>query len=356
MKLKNKPLYDFLVYRYGKARVLRLGDTFRYRVRSNKGKKEIERVDGGEEYAVCCPMCNDDRFRLNVSHVFGTTVDDVEMWHTVHCWNENCSMSMRLKQEYLDFQQFYDGVTTTTSNSAAQETEVFTLEELAAEAQKRVVMYGGITRIDQLPPQHPACQYVASRGLDTSALGKVFAVGYCANEGREARFANKRLTIPMYYAGQLVGWQTRVIDGHTPLTPTMRSKKWPYVEPKYWTATGTRKGFFLYNYDVARRYPFCVVCEGAFDAWKIGPQAVAIWGKEISRMQAELITATWGKVVLFGDPGFDEDWERNQRTLNNIYKGDNAKLYVPPDVDAGELSYESIWERLALQLGVTPAT
>jgi hypothetical protein len=356
MKVRNKVLYDFLSYYYGKVKVANQGNPYRYRVIYEQGIKKLDRVEGGEQYSVCCPHCKDTRFRLNVGYVFGSTIEGVTMWHTAFCFNcESANVVTQLKQQYMEFQLFYDG-TNTTSVVTAEQTENMSLLDIAKESAGRMVQFEGMTPINKLPADHPAVQYMIKRGLDPRYYGERLSICYLYNEKREARFAHRRLVIPMFFYNHLVAWQARVITGHTVLTSALaRKAKWPYMEPKYWTAAGAKRGLFLYNYDIARHYPFCVLCEGAFDAWKIGPQAVGIWGRRLSKRQAELIATTWPQAVLFGDPGFDEDWLGNQRILNDAYRSTHyTKLYVPQDIDAGDMSYDCVWERLA-SVGVCPA-
>jgi hypothetical protein len=360
MKVRNKVLYDFLSYYYGKVKVMNQGNAFRYCVRYEHGIKKIERIEGGEQYAVCCPHCKDKRYRLSVGHVFGSTIDDVTIWHTAFCWNCQCEdIVPQMRQQYLDFQTFYDGASITTAGVAGitgERLDNVSLTDIADSAANSIVKFEGMVPLSQLPADHVAKQYMRSRNFDPDELFPYTSLCYMYNEKREARFPHRRLVIPMFFYGKLVAWQARVITGHTVLTAAPAKKsKWPYMEPKYWTAAGSKRGFFLYNYDIARTLPFCVIAEGAFDVWSIGPHGVGVWGRILTRRQAELIASTWPQAVLFGDPGFEEDWQENQRVLNDAYKSTlHTKLYVPTDTDAGELGNDGVWKRLA-DLGVHPA-
>jgi hypothetical protein len=94
---------------------------------------------------------------------------------------------------------------------------------------------------------------------------------------------HRRVIIPYYYQGELVGYTARAIaDG---------------IKPKYWSS---HPADFVFNLD--QQTPdrkFVVVCEGPFDAMSI--DGVALSGSEISDTQIEQIDRLQREVVVVPD-------------------------------------------------------
>jgi hypothetical protein len=118
---------------------------------------------------------------------------------------------------------------------------------------------GKLAPLSCLDPIHPACKYVRSRGYETAWLHANYKVCYCAEAESQYQMATGRIVIPIYMHGNLVGWQARYL-GKPPNKYT----------PRYWTCPGMPKGQYLYNFDVARKYPYVVVVEGGTGVWRGG--------------------------------------------------------------------------------------
>lgn len=360
MKVKNQRLYTFL-QRFkpfkGRVRIQNAGMPFRYRVVQQGDERDIQRLESGEEYAVCCPYCGDKRFRLNISYMFGESIERVDMWHLVHCWNENCEVQSMLRKNYEAFcDELDEGELPPVEMDCESVSGPFSMDEIAAECRRDLMVVDGVTRVDTLDAGHPAVRYLLGRRFDLRILGLGYGVGFCFNRDqhdRGARFAHKRLIIPIFYKGVYVGWQARAIEGLTKLhlNQGCADKEWPYTEPKYWTSTGTRKSFFLYSYDLAARQNTVVIVEGPTDAWRVGQCGVAALGRRVSMYQRKLVAETWaerpGKIVLIGDPGFEADWRMNYETLNKeIGEPGKVVLILPEDKDPGAMTREELWEMI----------
>ena len=350
MKVKNERLYRFLRHMYKKVKVQNQGMPFRYRTVGTGRDKEVKRLESGEEYAICCPVCNETRFRLNISYVFGETIEGVQMNHVVHCWNEECDAAERLLYLYEEFCDLNEDELKPVDIESEGVSGPFSFEKVVEECQSKLMSLKGVTRVDQLPRDHPACRYLISRNFDPKVVGEYYGVGYCANDDYSFRMANKRLIIPILYGNRYVGWQARAIEGVTKLRlhKGSQGKSWPYREPKYWTSPGTRKSYFLYSYDLAAQQRDVVVMEGPTDAWRIGLSGTAALGRRISMYQRKLIAETWGdgpgQVILIGDPGFEADWRMNYELLNEeIGELGKVVLILPKDKDPGDMSREEAW-------------
>ncbi len=68
------------------------------------------------------------------------------------------------------------------------------------------------------------------------------------------------------------------------------------AESQYYTMPGFKKTQHLYNYDQAKQFPFVSICEGVSDVWRFGSEAVALFGKNASSTQLDLIARHWQKV------------------------------------------------------------
>lgn len=350
MKVRNERLYLFLQHFFKKVRVQNGGAPFRYRIVVREGEREVSRIDSGEEYSICCPVCKETRFRLSVNHMFGETIEGIELRHLAHCWNEDCDVVPKLISMYDTFCNELAPEDLTPLAAPEALSGPFDMNEIVKSCKDSLLKLSGVVRVDTLPDDHPAVRYMISRRFDPKVFGPQYAVGYCFNRDYEARFAHKRLIIPLLYKGEYVGWQARAIDGWSKLTidPRKVDKAWPFKESKYWTSPGTRKSYFLYGYDVAAQHDNVVVMEGPTDAWRARPYGVAAMGRRLSIYQRKLIAETWGersgRIVLIGDPGFENDWKENKKQLDDeIREPGKVVLILPKDSDVGGMAEDELW-------------
>jgi len=296
----------------------------------------MRRLSSGEEYCVCCPECGDKRYRLNVNHTFGSVVNGFVRDKAAKCWNEGCpTIVARLAAMY----RVYDGREPAYDGAQAVASNVVDMRSIAAECHAALPQINTAVRVDRLPPEHPAVQYLCSRWYSPEIVACMYGVSYCGAEEYSRRFASHRLLIPMLYSGAVVGVQSRAIPDHTAVQ-----------QPKYWTFPGFRKGFFLYDYDRARMAPVPVVMEGPTDVWRVGAGGMALWGRTLSPYQAKQIAETWPDpavpIIMIADPGFEKDWRRNVAILTNEIGNQHAQriiLLVPVGADPGDMERESVW-------------
>jgi DNA primase len=206
---------------------------------------------------------------------------------------------------------------------------------------------GEVARLDRLAaerPNHPAVLYLRERGFDPTFLGRHWAVGYC----RESRyqFARERIYIPIVMRGKLRGWQMRHV-GDDVCGLSLAALK----IPKYWTDPNFPRNDCLYNLDRAAAHPGVVLVEGVTDAWRVGFQAVACFGKTLAFTQARLLVATLRS--RHGDDAaagilLDPDQDAKQRAkgavhhierawsvLESLLPGRVFRVYLPRGVDPG---------------------
>lgn len=353
----NPALYDFLIKSYGRVKVAKRGQVMRYKVADSEGGKFVAVLDGGEEYAVCCPMCGDRRFRFSVNHTYGTMVEGQMLTHLAHCWNEQCErrgLREDLFRRWEDYTAYGISSRTAASVAAEKQLQPLTVSNVVDECSSRFMRLGRVELLASLPASHPAREYVDRRGFDSTTYGKAYSLGVSFDQTYQARWALNRLIVPIWMLGKQVGWQARVIEGFTPLTPDEnRGKSWPYKEPKYWTSPGMRKSFLLYNYDVAQRYRnLVVILEGVTDVWRVGGCAAGLFGKSMSSYQTQLIAETWGFgawIILFGDADAKDAWEANAAALRRHVQDPSKVVVVFPSSgkDAGGMTQEAVWKEIS---------
>lgn len=209
----------------------------------------------------------------------------------------------------------------------------------------RATMPGPLMPVNRLLPDHPARVYLEGRGYDVSCLHERFRVCYCAESFLRYATATNRIIVPVYQGGEVYGWQARYI-GQT---------DWKQV-PKYYSMPGMKKSALLYNIDSACQFPLVVVCEGTSDVWRVGPQAVALFGKTISQTQQQLLATHWGKgaVVTL----LDGDAQDDAQQVYDALRGKVSRLVrvaLPPGYDPGDMAQDQIDEaitRAAREQGV----
>lgn len=188
---------------------------------------------------------------------------------------------------------------------------------------------GELRSLSSLPRESEVWLYLLNRGFDPIRMERLFGISYCISG---APFAGGvfnttgTLVIPVVEHGVDVAWQCRLLydvdEIDEAMVPYMGwkydSEKGKYVKPpKYFTMPGFDKGLKLFNYDSAKRFPFVVVTEGAFDAMSVGGCAVAAFGKGLTDEQIALLRE-WPVVVLLLDPDAGSEQERlASRILGN---------------------------------------
>ena len=284
----NPILYRCLQQRFGHVRITNAGQKLdSYYTVDPLTHRDIKMiVTSGEHYIVCCPRCNDTRFRLYINHQWGVRDEKgrQNLWLAI-CHNENCFGEERARDELFE-DVFAFGVPPRQPDLGVG---------VVVEMKDRVMTMPGPTfTLDTLPPEHPANQYLAVRGYNPERLGRFYGVGYCANS--IYYLACHRIIVPITLDGKLQGWQARYIgerDWHNDKSV-----------PKWWTAPGTPRTKLLYNWDHAVRYQTGVIMEGAGDVWSFGPMGVACFGSVMTKIQQQMFVAEFGQRsgVLLLDP------------------------------------------------------
>lgn len=316
------------------------GERMGYDVRENQitGKSQIhvKPAQGGEDYKVCCPFCNDSRFRLEISHRWNTRDEDTGAYFGasfMRCYNDGCDMNP--DSSWPARKGCHDRMVEMTKPYIARNRPIV-YEQPVREKQPMKLPDKSVPIIN-LPEGHKAIKYLESRNYDIEYLFNSFRLLYCVDDPNP--MVADRIVIPIYMNGELVGWQARYI-GH---------EKLPSSIPKYYTAPGTQRNQLLYNYDNAKGFNIGVLVEGPSDVWRVGNTGVAPLGSAVSRGHIQLISAAWkdGGFVLMMDPDYirkprkkpDEPtaYEKLLATLSDptLFKYGLLEIIPPGDVDPG---------------------
>jgi DNA primase len=93
-----------------------------------------------------------------------------------------------------------------------------------------------------------------------------------------------------------------------------------------------------------------VVVEGVFDAFRVGPRAVALLGSSLSFQQQQMLQNWWGKgaVCLLLDPDAIEDMDRMLQLLGKKqYRWGAFKVELPDGKDPDDFSREDLWSLIS---------
>jgi hypothetical protein len=337
-KVLNVDLYEALVAVFGEVRIANEGLPLRSKLARDPydpSKWTEKIVEAGEEYRICCPFCPDTRFRLYINHRWNTRSDadnkDRHSWRSlVNCFNEKCDTSPLegMLKGYVRNRPF---VRRTIAQAVSDAPLV------------RVTWPGVCHRLPDLPHSHPAIQYLIHRKFDPLEIDDLWNVRYCSECEYSPRYASSlvagRLVIPIYWQGEMVGWQTRaIVEGSI---------------PKYYTMPGLRKQQILYNGDRAKTYQVGVLVEGVTDAWRVGPRACALLGKSISVYQQQYLCGWFagGWLVNLLDPDAMDNMEAIHKHFDpKTFPGTYVVLRLPDGTDAGSTDRDELYALLNAKL------
>lgn len=308
----NPVLYSMLRSRIGKVRFSNEGESAIFgRVvwEPVRQRHETSMDVTGEYYRVCCPFCNDTDYHLYIHHMW-MKIDPANgkpMRHLATCYRNDClhGNASLLEERVFNMR---------TGRAAGLVPKMPISPGYVADDNDVYREPGRVLPVSQLAPTHAVSRYLRGRWLDPIELGRDWGVSLCVQANTSfsdsiSRMILGRIIIPIEMEGEPVGWQGRY----------PADVDWKDVGmPKYLSLPGWKKSRTLYNYDKAARGKLVVVCEGVTDVWRVGAEAVALFGKTIAQYQLEKIIETWGRdglCVMMLDPGVLGDNVKAQRQL-----------------------------------------
>lgn len=157
------------------------------------------------------------------------------------------------------------------------------------------------------------------RGLSWETIYR-HKIGYC----HFGPFAF-RIIIPIYQQGKLVSFAARAVT----------SKQEPKVRFPY----KVEQSRILFNYDLASHQKEMVLTEGIFQALRVGPQGVAVFGSKLSDAQMVLLSKAKAKrytVMFDADKPGQRGGLRVYNRLRDQFGNKRVKLVSLPEGDPDE--------------------
>jgi len=332
----NPTLYERLVRQFGSVIIAKQGEAmFGGGYEYVGGHNRYSPLSSG---AFCLQRgAVDTRHRLWINHRWGVGLDptdplynkDDRFWWMCVCYNEGCMENPANRKALRNM--IYGGVgrelhgQRVTVRPGKRENLSLGVVDLPGHCQ----------RLDNLPVEHIACQYLLGRGISPQVVGERYDVSYC-NESSEFPAVVGKMIIPIYMDGQMVGWQAR---------PPYDIDWKAAGQPKYYNRPRTNKRLMLYGADMAKSLPFCIIVEGVTDVWAVGSGAVSLLGKDMSYVQAGLIIENWQAAVIALDADAQDRAVRMQDMLErDKLRGKVVNVVLPDGTDPASLDADFFWD------------
>ena len=291
------------------------------------GDKE-SRSAYSHEYLMPCPKCGSSRLRWNPSK---------DAWICWGCRRSGASLllvQLCLGVSELDALNFimdgYEGGDGQHAQLDAHVTAVVPPQRMRLRRLPQIPWPRGVDRLDTHPAHALAWRYLSTRGVSLS-MAAMWGLGF----GRQG-WLKDYLVFPVFMDDGLVYWQGRACFEPPPGTGRFRKTLNPKSEADHATA-----GEVLLNYDRARHMEHVVVCEGPFDAMKVGPHAVALLGKVGTEAKvARLLRMQAKRFTIYLDRG-EEERAHAEAIAKQLSVQAQVSIAVPPEgFDPGALTPE----------------
>ena len=353
----NPTLYGCLERRFGDVEVVARGHEILWKTslsditkrRQSQGQGGQQRLSrkieySGEEYRIRCPFCKDHRPRLYVNHRWGVWDEETQSYnlHLAQCFNEQCLSEVESQKQLYEWVFAFEGQwSKRVAVKKGKKHDPNQLLELPPP--------GPCIQLDELQQRHPrhhAIDYLLSRGLDPSYLGRRWKVSYCIDS--RYNLACNRIIIPIFMNGGMVGWQARYVGDDVRGVPFNKANV-----PKYWTSPGMPRRMVAYNFDLAVRHSTVVIVEGPSDVWAGGPCYMGLIGKTMNVMLVNKFVAALRRahgedasVFIMLDPKPDPVAQRKGKPhhIEKLYqqllpalRNRLGKIYLDEQFDPGDL-------------------
>lgn len=273
----------------------------------------------GQQYRVGCPFCGDAKKHLYISHVSyaNVSLNGVSMGKSgllAKCFRRDC-LADPVKRAQLD-QIIQSTVVDTNVDirlAVVQDNSQFkpkydvkntpTLQGIRS-------WYKDYTPIDQHCQNEQVLSYLQDRGVSLQTAKKFklgYGVAHSATTGTAYLNGAPFIMLPVIQPAALKGVQLRALPQY--ITGDF---------PKYLFHSACKRNLMLYNRQQAAKFRVCVITEGAFDALKVGPPAIATFGHTPSKIQLRHIEVDHqqGGVIWLPD--------------NDIKKSASGKVQLDP--------------------------
>ena len=376
----NEALYQQLIQVFNEVQILKksIGSGIKARknifrvsggkhLATNPNPYDVMFGDWGETYSVCCPKCGDTRFRLHISNMWNVELmPGLILKQLVKCFNEDCDW--KDLDKHITASKLLDGLQPVKAcdinKSISRPARVMALPGKAKD----------MRFLFELPADHPAVVYTASRGLDPIFISKTYGVSYCtySNWKTPVRDSNghtwyvtpeDRLILPNLDGdGSWKGWQARWIGGYKQTDDVSQWDKVPRdsvkgceLLPKYLTAPGMMAKSTVFNVGRAAKLTkgrLCFVNEGPISAIASGPCGVCTFGMKLSQIQIDILAQHFkdGIIVMLRES--EDNPSAICSALNTMVARGCHIVDLPPKTDAADLGFEGTIKLIENTLGI----
>lgn len=261
-----------------------------------------------------CPYCRGiGQFHLG----FNTSNGAVNCWR---CGRHRLldTLCLLTGRERAELRELLDGLTLDRSKAPVA-------------AAGRLVLPTGLE--DGLRGVHAA--YLTKRGHDPAEIVRLWEV---QGLGPLAKL-RWRLFIPIHFGGRVVSWTTRSIN---------RDADRPYIAASPEQEAVPHRDL-LYGEDYCRQA--IIICEGPFDAWRIGPGAVATCGTGYSSAQVARMARYPLRVVCFDNETTAQRRANELADTLALFPGETHIVVLETGSDPGEAEAAEVAELRAQFLG-----
>lgn len=255
----------------------------------------------------CCPHCRDIGYH-------GAFTADGEFFSCWRCGAKNVNSTLQL----MTGMNYYEVNTKLSEYDGSS--AVMAIERKKPQGTEVVLPGGPLERIHQ--------RYLIDRGFDPDKLEKKHGIRGTGMTG-EWKF---RIVIPLMEGGRCVSYTTRDFTGKQELRYKTLSVEQSIVDPKS----------VLFGSNHLHDTSKVIICEGPFDALKLGDGAVATLGTSVKEAQVRKI-AIYEKVYIVFDP--EEAAQKRARQLAERVSALGSEVEVIDiggDGDPGDMDEKSV--------------
>lgn len=269
---------------------------------------------GGEQYTVCCPYCGDTRYRLYISHMWGSLIKTEYgtyqcSKHLMNCFNERC-VSYDTPEHIHNYEEVCRQLD--AAMGTAHTFDINSVRQQAAADLDTIENQVKLPRIcvpidDKSVPREIVYYWTHERGYDMETLikwgVKVGVLEYPIKKGHSRLLQFPITIIPVMQYGKFWWWQGRLTPPSGALNGELEIDEFGEAYPKYYIPAGAKKSWTLYNLDGAQKYNDVVLVEGVTDVWRVGERAMATFGKTLSSAQRTVLCSRFAgkRIILVPD-------------------------------------------------------
>jgi hypothetical protein len=292
--------------------------------------KPYAAIQGGQQFKLDCPVCNDTRGRLFVSYLVGMPLIDkeepVRTYHLMYCHNEQCNN--------IDL---YKSVKRIMRADDRDDESITISSKPARDSESMLCLPKGSVLINSTKAHPAPVAYMKNRGFDIDELAKTYGV-LATPYVERAPYLGACAVFPYYEGNKLAFWQART---SYEIPNDMRLSK-------YYNPPDTYKSNIVYNKLNALQCPIVVVTEGVMDALTMKKAGVCIFGKVPSNVQMRILTRLYAnKVVVFAlDP---DAWDKTSKLVadlktSQVFNKGVFALRFPDGTDPSSLGEAVTWD------------